>query len=271
MFRFLTIAALAAVLFAQDPKPFEAQSSSSIKSAGGTIDIRNVTYEVATNIPGRAPAELLLLRKTIQSKEILGDIGLDATVTLDAWRFGDDVQQKPLYTLRVSGMEGHALDNAIFVVSRGLEEVEWWSIYKLGAGQHLFDTYVPLLSVSISRETVKTRYLGLEVPEDDTKDARLKQPNVIAVLTYASENRVLREALLTSDDRQQARLLRSFADVTRKLTSEDSPARSIKLSFRQNYPSPPNPVEVLIPIKGDDLDLANAKLPARMHVVGWKR
>lgn len=271
MFRFLTLCVLAAALFAQDPKPFEAESSSTIKFAGGAINIRNVTYEIATNVPGRAPAELLLLQKTIQSKEVLGDIGVEATVQLDAWRFGDDVRQKPVYTLRVSGTEGHAVDNAIFVVSRGLEEVEWWSIYKLGSGQHLFDTYVPLLSVSISRDTVKMRYLGLEVPEDDTKDPRLKQPNVIAVLTYASETRVVREALLTSDDRQQATLLRSFADVTRALASDEAPARSVKLTFRQNYPSPPNPAEVLIPIKGDDLDLANAKLPGKMHVVGWKR
>src|ERR1039457_6099956 len=91
-------------------------------------------------------------------------------------------------------------------------------IYKLGSGQHLFDTYVPLLSFSISRETVTTRYVGLEVPPDDTGDMRLKQPNVVAVLTYASEDRLIREALVTCDDPKQAQLLRSYADTTRAVS-----------------------------------------------------
>ena len=78
----------------------------------------------------------------------------------------------------------------------------------------------------------------------------------------------MREALLTSDDRQQARLLRSYADVTRTLSVNTG---TIKLIFTENYPSPPNIVEVLIPVKGDDLDLANAKLPPRMHASAWRR
>jgi hypothetical protein len=283
MFRLLTPhLVLAAALLAQSGKPFQTQSSSTINystAADGsqTIEIRNVTYEVITNVPGRPPADRLLLRKTAHSKEVVGDIGVEATVTLEAWPFGSDLKQKPLYTLNASGTDGRTMDNALFVVSRGLEEVEWWSVYKLGSGQHLFDTSVPLVSFSISRETVTTRYVGLDVPADDVKDARLKQPNVIAVLSYASDSRMVREALLTSDDRQQAQLLRSFADVTRTLSVEEGPgkagqpARIIKLSFTQNYPSPPNPVEVIIPVKGDDLDLVNAQLPARIHATAWKR
>ena len=121
-----------------------------------------------------------------------------------------------------------------------------------------------------------TRYVGLEVPPYDTKDARLKQPNVIAVLTYASDSRLVREALLTSDDRQQAQLLRSFADVTRTLSvgapgKAGKPSHIIKVSFTENSPSPPNAVEVIIPVNGDDLDLVNAQLPARIHATAWKR
>ncbi len=204
--RFIHWLILPGALLAQSPKPFQAQSSSTINYASDTVQIRNVTYEVTgTNVPGRPPDERLLLRKTTSSKQVLGDIGIEANVQLEAWRFGDDPRQKPLYTFNASGEDGHTQDTALFVVSRGLEEVEWWSVYKLGSGQHLFDTYVPLLSFSISRETVNTRYLGVEVPPDDTTDARLKQPNVVAVVSYASENRVIREVLLTSDDRQQAR------------------------------------------------------------------
>ncbi len=259
------------------PKPLDAQSTSTLKygtDAEGAefFEIHNVAYEMATNIPGRPPADWLVLRKTTHSKEVVGDIGVQATVTLEAWPLGSDLKQKPLYTLNASGTEGHTQDSAVFVVSRGLEEVEWWSAYKLGTGQHLFDTYVPLLSFSISRDTVTTRYAGLEVPEDDAKDARLKQPNVIAVITYASADRVLHEALLTSDSRDQAALLRSLADETRILTLEErGSAPALKLVFRQNYPTPPNPVDVVVPIAKDDLDLAHAQLPAKIHLTAWKR
>ena len=265
-------------------KPVRAQSASTMQYSAApdgseTVEIRNVSYEVTgTGVPGRPAKERLLLRKTARSKQVLDDIGEEATVTLEAWRLGDDSAQKPLYALSVDGTDGQTVDNALFVASRGLEEVEWWSVYQLGTGKHLFDTYVPLVSFSISRETVQTRYAGLDVPADDEKDTRLKQPNVVAVLSYASENRVIREALLTCDDVRQAQQLRSYADVTRVVTAATSgknarrePTRTIRIVFTENYPSPPNPVTVTIPLAGDDLDLAHAQLPPRLHLAAWRR
>src|SRR5215469_2112917 len=271
-------------------RPVRAQSLSSVSSAPAAdgsqlLEIRNVSYEVtATDVPGLARDQRLLLRKTTHSTETMGDIGVDATVLLEAWRFGDDLGQKPRYSISVSGSDGHTLDNAVFIASRGLEEVDWWSVYRLGTGRHLFDTYVPLVSFSISKQFLTTRYVGLDVPSDEISDARLKQPNVVAVLTYASAERVLREALLTCDDADQAALLRSYADTTRSVsmiegesvaaTSKSRPGeplRTLKLSFSQNYPSPSNTKQVFIPVQGDDLDLAHAELPARMHVSPWHR
>jgi hypothetical protein len=277
MFRLLLASVgLSSALLAQPAKPQHAQASSTVDytptaDGFGTIEIRNVSYEVVTNVPGRPPDDRLLLRKTIRSKEVLGDVGMEANVSLEAWHLGDDLRQRSLYTLNVEGNEGNTKDNALFVVSRGLEEVEWWSVYKLGNGQHLFDTYAPIESFSISRETVTTRYAGLDVPPDDTTDARLKQPNVIGVVTYASDSRVMREILLTSDDRQQATLLRSYADVTRTLNVTTIPSPTIRVTFTQNFPSAPKPIDVIIPVKGDDLDLKNAQLPAKMHAAVWKR
>ena len=266
-----------------------AQSLSSISStqvADGSqlLEIRNVSYEVTGSVPGLAGDERLLLRKTTHSKETMGDIDVDATILLEAWRFGDDLGQKPRYTISVSGTDGHTMDNAIFIASRGLEEVDWWSVYRLGTGQHLFDTYVPLVSFSISKQFLTTHYVGLDVPSDDVSDTRLKQPNVVAVLTYASPDRVLREALLTCDDADQAALLRSFSDTTRSVSMVEGesvaatsksrprePSRTLKLSFTLNYPSPSDTKQVLIPVQGDDLDLAHAQLPPRMHVSAWHR
>ena len=270
--RKIAVFLLAVLVRAQQRPPLHAQSASTIdfsSAADGseTVEIRNISHEVTgTQVPGRPPGERLLLRKTTHSKQVLGDIGLEATVTLEAWRLGEDPRQKPLYTLTVAGEDARTIDNAPLAVSRGLEETEWWSVYKLGSGQHLFDTYVPLLSFSISRETVTTRYVGLEVPPDDTKDARLKQPNVVGVLIYASEDRLIREALVTCDDPKQAQLLRSYADTTRAVSWTEG---ALKLSFSQNYPSPPNTVELRIPVRRDDLDLTHTQLPPRMHVTPY--
>jgi hypothetical protein len=44
----------------------------------------------------------------------------------------------------------------------------------------------------------------------------------------------------------------------------------LRLSFSQNYPSPPATIAVVVPIANDDLDLAQAKLPPRMHIAAWK-
>jgi hypothetical protein len=242
------------------------------KAADGseTVEIRNISYEVTgTQVPGRPPGERLLLRKTMRSKQVLGDIGMEATVTLEAWRMGDDPRQKPLYAVTVTGDEGRMVDNSLFVVARGLEETAWWSVYKLGSGEHLFDTYEPLVSFSISRETVTTRYVGFEGPGDDTKDARLKDAHVVGVLRYASDDRLIREALVTCDDPKRAQLLRSYADSTRTVSlteGADQPPHTLKLSFSQNYPSAPHTVEVRIPVQRDDLDLAHATLPPGMHL-----
>jgi hypothetical protein len=272
------------------PPVMHTESSSSVSSSATAdgfqiVQIHNVSYEVTgTDVPGRPRDERLLLRKTTHSKETQGDMDVEATVLLEAWRFGGDLRQKPVYTISVSGTDGHTMDNAIFIASRGLEEVAWWSVYRLGTGRHLFDTYVPLVSFSISKELLTTRYVGLDVPPDDTPDSRLKEPHVVAVLTYASSDRVLREALLTCDDTEQAQLLRSFADVTRSVSMLEGesvrassnakplePSRKIRLSFSEDYPSPSNTKEVLIPLRGDDLDLVHAQLPARMHVSAWRR
>jgi len=272
------------------PRSVRAQSVSSLRSTAAAdgsqlLEICNVSYEVTgTDVPGLASDERLLLRKTTHSKETMGDIGVDAMILLEAWGFGDDLGQKPRYAISVPGTDGHTMDNAIFIASRGLEEVDWWSVYRLGTGQHLFDTYVPLVSFSISKQFLTTRYVGLDVPSDDVSDTRLKQPNVVAVLTYASADRVLREALLTCDNAEQAALLRSYADTTRSVSILEGefvltaatvkprePSRNLRLAFRENYPSPSNTKEVLIPLQGDDLDLAHAQLPARMRVSAWRR
>jgi hypothetical protein len=106
------------------------------------------------------------------------------------------------------------------------------------------------------------RYVGLEVPLGE---------DAVAVLTYASAERVLRKATITSDDPKLATMLRSFADASRFVTLVETPVRALRISISQNYPSAPATVSITVPIVGDDLDLAHAQMPAHLHVGAGKR
>ncbi len=231
-----------------------------VKGDENTVEITNVNYEVTNSE--------LVLRTTIHSKQVIGDIGMAASTTVEAWKLGADLTTEPLYAVTVEGDESHTVEGELFVVSRGLEEVEWWSVYRLANGAHLFDTYVPLVRFFLGREITTIRYAGLEVPPDDIKDVRLKEPHVVAVLSYASAAKVIREALITCDDPKQAQLMRSFADESRALTQASE--KNLRLTFSQNSPSSAS-LAIVIPVAHDDLDLVHAQLPPRMHIAAWKR
>lgn len=235
----------------------------SSKDGQQTVEITNVVYQVmGTGVPGRPQNERLLLRTTTQTKQVIDDIGMEASTIVEAWTLGVDLRQKPIYSLKVDGVDCKTVDGALFVILRGLEDTEWWSVYKLGTGARLFDTYTPLLGFSIRRDIQTMRYVGLEVPA--RKDA-------VALLTYASADRVLRQALITSDDPGQVVALRSFADASRTVTLVESPVRALKIAISQNYPSAPATVTLTIPIVRDDLDLAHAQMPQHLHVTVFKR
>jgi hypothetical protein len=276
----LLAAAFASALLAQQPppvapaKPIQIQSASTFsqteKKGQTIVEIRNVTYHITgKGVSGRPPEERLLLRVSTRNQQVLDEIGKVATVTLEAWPLGSDPKQKSIYApTTITGDGAEVVDDALWVVSRGVEDVRWWSVLDLATAHRLFDTYVPLLHFSISRETVKERYIGLVVPPDDTRDPGLKDPHLVAVLEYASEKQVIREALLTCDDLKRARELRSYEEQTRELTGTP---QGLTLSFSQNFPSPPDTVTVTVPILNDDLDLARAKVPAGLHIAAWKR
>jgi hypothetical protein len=122
------------------------------------------------------------------------------------------------------------------------------------------------------------------VPPDDAADARLRAPNIVAVLTYSSPDRVMREALITCDNRELATLLRSYADSTRKATAVEkrlppAPGKkatgessySIAVSVSPSFPSAPATYNVTVPITKDDLDIAHATMSPGLRIVAWKR
>jgi hypothetical protein len=246
----------------------ESQFAITTENGAKTIRITNVEFELVE--------QRLLLRKISKSRQVVGDMGEEASVVVEAWPMESSLKQKPLYRVAVSGMEPRVVRGELLQVSRGLEEVEWWSLYKLADGAHLFDTYVPPVIFSISKDTQQLRYVGLEVQPDDTPDTRLKAPGVVGVLTYASAKGVISEALITCDDPQRATLLRSYADSFRKVQlteseQADGQPQILVVSISQFYPSAPATVSIGIPISGDKLDVVHAKLPAGLRIREWRR
>jgi hypothetical protein len=228
-------AVCASLLLALAKLPFQAQSASTvsytIEGDGETVEIHNVAWQyTGTGVPGRPADERLLLRTTTHARDFVGDIPEPGAVTLEAWPLGVDPKQKPLYSVKLEGGDARTLDNGLWVIDRGYVDTPMWSIHRLGDGRHLFDTHVELVRFTVSRADGSPRYAGLDVPADDTPDARLKDPHVVAVLVYAAEDRVLREALITDDKPAEARQMRSFADETQHSGHGDddvAPFRSI--------------------------------------------
>jgi len=258
-------------------KPFQAQATSSIsyhtEKDEEIVETTSVGWQVSgTDIPGRPRNERLVLRTTAKEKQVLGDIGSEATVTVEAWPLGADLKTKPIYSVTQTGLEAHILDSNLWQFARGTEEVEWWSLHQLGTGKHLFDTYVPPLIFSTSREFFISRYGALDVPPDDAADARMKEPHVVAVLVYASAEKVIREALITAEDVTRAAELRSYADTHRTLTLRETPSLPpvLRIRFLSNDKVEKETL-LEVPIAKDDLDLPAAKVAPGLRVQAWKR
>ncbi|HWC95268.1 MAG TPA: hypothetical protein VG456_00925 [Candidatus Sulfopaludibacter sp.] len=248
---------------------FEARSESTLKygrnsDGQDTVDIVNVTFDLAQT----ANQDRLILRKTHTEANVIDDMGNDPKITVEAWPLGVDLKEKPRYAITVEGQSAAVVDNALLVIDR-TQEAPWWSVYHLDTGRPFFDTFAPLARFSLTDVVQTPRYAGLEIPGDDIADKRLKAPGVVGVLTYADEDRVRREALITCDNVERAQVLRSFADTTFELAAAN---KTIRITLTPFDPTGHTPAAVLlVPVVNDDLDLAHARLPAGIRMGAWKR
>jgi hypothetical protein len=118
---------------AQSPSTF----SSAVKDGFQTVKIHNVAYELTgTGIPGRPPDQHLVLRTTTESQNVIGDIPQEGKIVLEAWPLGTPFTQKQLYSVTLSGFDAQTKESAVWFVSRGEVDVVYWSVLKLGTGQH---------------------------------------------------------------------------------------------------------------------------------------
>src|SRR5450432_2341524 len=84
------------------------------KDGTKSVEIQNVSYQVSwSGLPGRPKDQRLLLRKMTHSKEIIGEKGMESTVTLEAWPFGTDTKFKPLYSVKAKGTDGQIVEGSM--------------------------------------------------------------------------------------------------------------------------------------------------------------
>lgn len=274
---FAALFAICMLCWAQSPRAVRSQTASSflLSSSAGSeaYEITNASYQVTgAFLPGRPKEQRLVLRKTTKVKQVIDEKGMLASITLEAWPLGAELRQKPIYSLTVSGDDGDVVDGVLFKVSRGLEDVEWWSVYQVGTGRHLFDTHVPLATFSISQDELARRYIGLEVPPDDATDTGLKDPRVVGVLSYSSAEKLIQEVIITCDDPERARLFRSYFDMTRSVSVvEKGPARTLRVTFRESYPANQAMTTLEIPLSDDAMEISQSKQPAGFHVALFRR
>lgn len=163
----------------------------------------------------------LVVRKTETTRQVLGEKGMDASTVLEVSK----PDQKALYTLKVEGVDGRLVNDELFVVARGLEDVEWWSVYRLADGKPLFDTHVPVVRIG-------QQYAGYDVPSDE--DPRLGNQRLVGVVNFATAAGAVRRVEVHCADEKRARLLRSYFDVRRTLTADGN---TLVLTIRDASPN----------------------------------
>src|ERR1700693_1754559 len=76
-----------------------------VKGDEKTIEITNVNYHVTSTD--------LVVRMTTSSKQIIGDMGMEASTTTEAWKLGVDLKTKPIYSVTVEGSERRIVEAAV--------------------------------------------------------------------------------------------------------------------------------------------------------------
>ena len=261
---FAVVVASVAALHAQSTSKSESSIVQKVEQGDTVVEIRNSGFELAGN---------LVLRKTIQSREVVGDKGLESEVALAAWPLGNDLAKKPLYEVKAKGTDARTRNGEIWIVEDATDpDVPVWSVYTLATGRRLFRSHVHPLEFGVSRADGTLRYAGLEVPPDDAEDSRPRAKNVAAVLSYSAADRVIREAILTCDDPSRATELRSYFDEERTLEVGDrASGRFLRIAFHGAYPNRADEQVITIPVGKSGLDLAHAVTPAGVRVSVWQR
>ena len=266
---------------AEEPAPQRSVTSTvHVAEENGAVSVRTVnrSFELAgPGLKGRAADEHLLLEKTIETAEVLGDKGMEGRVSVAAWPL-DEARDKspPLYTIAATGSAGAVQDGDLFVIERGLDEIPWQTVYALSDGSRLFDATSLWLRGASGGLWDERRYVALAQVFDDADDAALRGETSVALLTLAARDRILSQVLIKAADPERARFLRSVWDQqvilswlggpeAKPLPGGASPdplvdSLSVLISFK------PDGAALKVPLLDTSFDSAKAILPSGLSL-----
>lgn len=218
-----------------------------LREQDGRLDGRmvNVAFQtVSVPLADDPRPRRLLLRMEIFNADVFAARQGNSRVRVDAWPLdsADAVKAAPLYTLVTPGLGAMAGDDGTLVVDHGGRRSTW----SLSDGRWLYDAdSAPAI---FSAEGERRRVVALSAAEDDLP------PGSIAVLTYASSQKVLKRVMVSASDPHRARMLRASVSMIRPVARfEDATHRTIDIGLPAGM--------VRIPLDGDGLDLAHAQVP----------
>lgn len=227
-----------------------------VRDHDGRLDGRlvNVNFRVVmVPVAGDPRPRRLLLRLAVTDSDVFASGSAAGRVRLDAWPLdgAEDVRKPALYTVVAAGRAASVEDDGTLVVEHGSRR----SVYALASGAWLYDTDSAVSSFALEGE--RRRVIAVSTAEDDMPAGS------VAVLTYATNQAVLKRVLVTASDPARARLLRSSVALTRAVARvEDATRRTLDLPLPAGI--------VRIPMTGDDLDLAKAQLPVGLGLAELK-
>lgn len=255
----LLVAGIGVAAWAWKGTTFNALSGESvfgIREKDGRLDGRMVNVSFQTMhvaVPGDPRPRRMLLRLEVTNADVFASRPGEGRVRLDAWPLDgvEDVRKPALYTIVAPGRAATLADDGTLIVEHGARR----SVHSLAGGQWLYDwESVP---ASYAAEGDRRRIVALASVEEDMP------PRAIAVLTLATAQTVLKRVMIVADDSTRARLLRSSVGMIRPVPRlDDVNRRTIDLSLPAGL--------MRIPVVGDDLDLANAQIPAGLRLVELK-
>lgn len=227
-----------------------------VRARDGRLDGRlvNVNFRmVMVPAAGDPRPRRLLLRLAVTDADVFASGPAEGRIRLDAWPLddADDINKAALYTIVAPGRSASIEDDSTLVIEHGIRR----SVYALASGIWLYDTDALVSTFSLEGE--RRRVVAVATAEDDMPAGS------VAVLTYATNQTVLKRVLVTAGDPARARLLRSSVSMTRAVARiEDATRRTLDL------PLPAGTVR--IPMNGDDLDLDHAQVPPGLGLAELK-
>lgn len=190
----------------------------------------------------------LLLRLDVRKDDVFGTGG--GRVRLDSWPLdaATDLRADPAFTIIAQGQSaGIDADGMLLTDNQNRR-----SAYSLTEGHWLFDADVPLASFLTENE--KRRLFAVAVAEDDLL------PGGVAVIAYASPQKMIRRFILCADDEARARVIKVSVPLSRPVARlADDGKRAAEFTLSAGL--------VRIPIEDDTLALAKASLPQGLKLI----